>query len=82
MRMLKAVCALRMRSATGDLAPAVTLLDWNFAATPCYVEMPILANGNLRQWGSQAGGLAAMSVPQRLEFAIRLVDLISLDPQP
>lgn len=66
-----------MRTATGDLAPTVTLLGWNFAVTPCYVEMPVLANGNLRQWGSHDGRLAAMSVSQRLELAIRLVEAVA-----
>lgn len=66
-----------MRRATGELAPAVPLLDWNFAVTPCYVEMPILANGNLRQWGSHDGRLAAMAVTQRLELAIRLVEAVA-----
>lgn len=79
MRALKREVALYklMRTATGELTPAVALLGWNFAATPCYVEMPIFAQGNLRQWGSQCGVLAAMSGSQRLEFAIRLVEAVS-----
>ncbi|ATQ43024.1 protein kinase domain-containing protein [Caulobacter mirabilis] len=55
----------------GQAAPLPALLEWNFDASPYFVEY---AHGgrDLLSWAAEAGGLAAIPLPQRLAVAARI----------
>jgi eukaryotic-like serine/threonine-protein kinase len=49
------------------------LLDWNFETPPFFLEYEY-AGQNLAEWADTEGRLAKLTVPQRLEMFLRIVD--------
>src|SRR5262245_40316350 len=49
------------------------LLDWNFETPPFFLEYEY-AGQNLAEWAEGEGRLAKLTVPQRLEMFLRIVD--------
>lgn len=65
-----------LRETLGERDDFVSLLDWNFEEVPYFLETEYAAGGNLIDWASRAGGLAAVPLEQRLELVARVADAL------
>jgi serine/threonine protein kinase/DNA-binding winged helix-turn-helix (wHTH) protein len=69
----EATLARLLRANVGEHRFFAKLLDWNFETPPFFLEYEY-AGRNLAEWARDEGGLAALSVPARLELFLRIVD--------
>lgn len=61
----------------GEEARVVKLLDWNLEQVPYFVETEFIAGGSLPSWTMARGGLAAMSLEDRLEIVAKIADAVA-----
>ncbi len=57
-----------------DEAPVVTLLDWNLAEPPYFIESRLADGGSLADWWKAVGGAAAVPLEERIELIARIAD--------
>jgi serine/threonine protein kinase len=57
-----------------DEAPVVTLLDWNLAEAPYFIESRLADGGSLADWWKAVGGAAAVPMEERIELIARIAD--------
>src|SRR4051812_22900627 len=69
----EATLARLLRENLGEQRFFARLLDWNFEAPPFFLEYEY-GGLNLAEWAKGESGLAALSIPQRLELFLRIVD--------
>ena len=60
----------------GDNARVVKLLDWNLEQLPYFVEAEFIAGGSLVDWVAVRGGVAGMSISDRLEVVAKIADAL------
>jgi non-specific serine/threonine protein kinase len=58
-------------------APVVPVLGWNLSHAPFFLELPYHAEGSLRDWATDRGGLAAVPLDERLALAAQLCDAVA-----
>ncbi|HEX4871954.1 MAG TPA: winged helix-turn-helix domain-containing protein [Nevskiaceae bacterium] len=66
-----------LHESLGEAAPVVRVLDWNLEQPPCFIESEWLAEGSLADWASRGPGLAALSLPARVELVARLAEALA-----
>ncbi len=66
-----------LKEGLGERDDVVRLLDWNLNEPPCYLEYEHVAAGDLLAWSDARGGLAEMSLPDRLELLAGIADVVA-----
>jgi serine/threonine protein kinase/DNA-binding winged helix-turn-helix (wHTH) protein len=69
----EATLARLLRANVAEQRFFAKLLDWNFETSPFFLEYEY-GGRNLGEWAPSAGGLGALSTPERLELFLRIVD--------
>jgi len=60
-----------------DVSGLVRIYDWNLSEAPYFIESEYVAGGNLEAWAQQAGGLAELPLPRRLDLAAQVAEQLS-----
>lgn len=78
LRALKREAALSrvVYAGLGSSAPLPALLEWNFDASPYFLEYAY-GGRDLIAWADEAGGLAAISLEERLSVAARIARAVA-----
>lgn len=66
-----------LHESLGEDAGCVEILDWNLQQAPCYLECEYLPAGNLQDWSAAAGGLAGISLDERLGLIAQIADRLA-----
>ncbi len=66
-----------LRAELGDDAPLVPLLEWEFATTPAWIQMPWYEKGSLADWLLSIGGPRALNLTDRLRIVAEAAEALA-----
>lgn len=73
----EAALARHLAGLPGGCPQVVPVLGGNLSAPPCWLELPWLAEGNLRQWLQARGGLQALDEAARLALCVAACEAVA-----
>jgi serine/threonine protein kinase len=66
-----------LKETLGDRDDIVRILDWSFEEAPYFIESAYTAGGNLIDWASAQGGLAAIALETRLGIVAQVATALA-----
>jgi WD40 repeat protein len=66
-----------LKESLGDREDITRILDWKFDQAPYFIESEFTSGGSLVEWSESQGGIGAVPLPTRLEFAAQIAEALA-----